>query len=137
MKLLPGFSALLTMFQKPSFYMYVVKYGILLQRVRFFFFQIAFIVLLYSLLCQRAYEPMEPYIDIEGLKEIAKYNSATLTISPGSSTFNSLANNKFLDWSKLKAFANNTSNYGPGVEIGSFRLSNYVSAFKQLLKNLL
>ena len=33
-------------------------------------------------MCQRAYEPLEPYIDTDRLEEIAKYNSATLTIGP-------------------------------------------------------
>ncbi|XP_053393015.1 uncharacterized protein LOC123564401 isoform X2 [Mercenaria mercenaria] len=44
--------------------------------------KIMIIILIYSLMCQRAYEPLEPYVDIDRLEEITKYNSATLTIGP-------------------------------------------------------
>ncbi|XP_053383373.1 uncharacterized protein LOC123564671 [Mercenaria mercenaria] len=44
--------------------------------------KIVIILLVYSLMCQRAYEPLEPDIDIGTLEEKAKYNSATLNIGP-------------------------------------------------------
>lgn len=51
------------------------------------FFQVVIILFTFTLMCQRGYEAVEPFIDMDSLEEITRRNSATLLIGPRMSLF--------------------------------------------------
>ncbi|WAQ96229.1 PKD2-like protein [Mya arenaria] len=59
--------------------------------------KVIFFALLYLMLCPRAYEAPDPFINKDNLEEITKHNSATLTIGPHLKTYTKWLNETFVD----------------------------------------